>query len=226
MAAAYVQHITGAAKNNGSTLVMPGNTVAGNHIVVIGIHSYAGCPPTISDSQGNTYTVKGANPDTGTGLLKVYTAPVGSSAACTLTCSMACGEFHTITAIEVSGLATDPYDVQAVNTGDSASPCDAGTLTPSADGAFLAAIWKRATTLSETAVSSPFTLVNGAGTDASAYGVQATAASITPQLTCTSSAGFPVRGGVVAFAAASGGGGGGFNPAFARGSNAVLISGR
>lgn len=187
MPAAHVQGIGGSIKLNADTLVMPGNVTAGNHIVILGAHSYIGCPPTVADSQSNTYTkrVDAVRP-TGGGYFYVWTAPITSSGACTITLSMGCGQFGTIYAAEVSGLdATTPYGGHNVSP-NTANPVVCGSITPTVNGSYLAAIFFNNSGGTFTAQSGWDDRFNATSSLAQTL-VQTTAASITPEATASTS---------------------------------------
>lgn len=204
--AAYVQHVSGSrGQGTGVGLAFPGNTTSGNAIVVLLNHSYLGCAPTVADTQGNTYTVKGAQTQPGpvpeAGYPYVFTATTSSTAANTITVSFACGTLNDVLIVEASGLQSDPFDVQ--NGAEfTASPANAGSITPSADGALILACFHRQVVLSATATSSPFTLRDAAVDVAYLTGVQTTAAAISPDITCSASSTYKVWGICAAFKAA------------------------
>lgn len=185
-----------------STIAFNSNVVAGNAIIVMGRHSYAGCPPSITDSQSNTYTAKGTRPSTGGNTrFEIFTAVAGSSGALTITTSMACGSFISFIMIEVSGLISDPYDVQNVHNSNTTSPADCGSITPSQNGEYTAALFDRTGGVTSTYTArSGFTLRD---TSVQSQGyedlIQATAAAITPDIDCTVDATYPVSGVTAAF---------------------------
>ncbi len=205
MSAAYVQHISGIAQTTGQTLVFPSNLNAGNTIVVGMAHSYLGCPPSISDSQGNTYTkhVNGTQPSGGD-YFYVWTAPVGSSAANTITMTMACGSSRFACAWEVSGLTATPFDVSNVSA-NSANPVVAGALTTTTNGAFIFAMMRDNGGGAFTPMASWTERLDSTGHFVEDF-IQTTAGSITPEATAS---GTPsnVVGYTAAFKATSGGGG-------------------
>jgi len=187
MAASRVQTVDGynsGGYSSGQTFAFPGNTVAGNAITVILEHSYVGCPPSLTDTQSNTYTSKGTQPSPASGIyLWVFTAVAGSSAACTITVTFSCGVVRTFFAAEVSGLQADPYDVEAT-LGDTTSPYGTGGMTTTANGDYIMAMWnKSGSTLGASSVSSPLSFVTNGTGYATADGVQASAGSIDPEIT-------------------------------------------
>lgn len=206
MAAAYAQHKTFDQNlSDGGTIVLPGNTVSGNTIIVMLKWSYNGCPPSITDSQGNTYTAKilGTLPG-GNDSIWLFTAPVGSSAANTLTLHAGCGQVDSGgVAVEVSGLASNPYDVSNTKS-NSTSPADAGSVTPSTDGQYILALFIRGTDMGTTAARSGFTKREQwlGGGNAFEDFVQGTAGAISPDMDIGNiSAGYPVRGYTATFKA-------------------------
>jgi hypothetical protein len=184
--ATVVQRITGLSLSGGNTLVLPSNVTAGNHIAVIGIHSYLACPPSVSDSQSNTYTkhVNGTLPSGGL-YFYVWTAPVTSSGACTVTLAMACGNFPIIGAVEVSGLnATTPFGGSNV-AANTTNPTYAGSITPTVNGSYLAAIFRNAAAATHTPMAG-WTEVADPGSVLFEDVIQTTAATITPEATLSS----------------------------------------
>jgi hypothetical protein len=163
-------------------IVLPSNTVAGRQIVVLLYHSYLGCPVTLTDSQGNTYTQHSANPTGNTGYLYVFTAVAGQSAACTITAAFSCGNIRQYFAAEVSGLDTSSiFDVEAVAL-DTGTPYGVG-VTTTTDGALVMTMFnKEGGDPGATSIDSPFTLVNNTSAYVDAYAIQTSAGLITPAL--------------------------------------------
>lgn len=145
MAAAYVQSVAGEVKTAGQTVVLPSNVIVGNTIIVLRSWSYSPTNPGYTDGLGNTYTHRGArlNLGPGTNTFDVFTAPVTTGGACTITQGAGAGQTRWIIAIEVSGLATgNCFDVENAAS-DSANPCNAGSITPTQNGDYLAAVFYR-----------------------------------------------------------------------------------
>jgi hypothetical protein len=165
-----------------ATMVLPSNTVAGRQIVVILYHSYLGCPPSLTDSQGNTYSQHSANPLDATGYLWVFTAVASQSAACTITATYACGNIREYYAAEVSGLDTSSiFDVEAIGT-DTGTPYGVG-VTTTRDGALVLTMYnKEGGDPGATSIDSPFTLDDNTVTHVTAYAIQTSAGAITPAL--------------------------------------------
>lgn len=186
MGATYVQEASTdyGTYYDGSTWSFGSDVTAGNHIAVLMFHSYSGCPPSLSDNQGNSYTARGANPGTPVGLFRIFTAPVGSTGPCTITMHCACGYVRLFVAVEVSGLDdADLFEAQNTAT-DASSTYETGSITPASDGAFLIAMWHKAGgTLSGTSVSSEVTIRQNYNAMLYATGTQAIAAAVNPQLT-------------------------------------------
>lgn len=209
----YVQHIFGLrGASAGATLVMPGNTVAGNTVILFSQWSYDGTAPTYSDSQGNTYTARGAQPkpaQNDRGKFHIHTAPVGSSAACTITLA-GTGLCRWAVAVEVSGLVASPYDKQSVNS-NGANDCTAGSITPATNGQYIMAVFWRDMGATSFAPGAGWTeraefgssAPNGCLIDQ----VQATAAAINATVTAGSvNTSYYVNGFVASFEKAAGGG--------------------
>lgn len=183
--ATFVQGVDGQGVfNTGQTFAMPGNSTSGNTICVIMEHSYLGCPPSITDTLGNTYTSKGANPSPVAGrFLFVFTAPVTSTGANTLTITFSCGNSFAFFAAEVSGLVTDPFDDEAT-LDDTTTAYGPGNLTPTQNNDFIMALWhKQGSDLGGSSVASPMNFFTNALKYATAYGIQATTSDINPELT-------------------------------------------
>lgn len=211
MAASVVQRATVqiGAWGTGTTFALPSNATAGNHVIVMLTHSYLGCPPSCTDSQGNTYTARtsGTLQPSGSQRFWVFTAPVGSSAALTVTVSMSCGNCDIGYVAEVSGLdTTTPYEGAAVST-NTANPVNSGSVTTSVNGAYVAAIFFG------TAGTPSFTPGSGFTERYDTLGlmvedqIQSTAGAINPDATASSNAN-TVNGYTAAFKATAGGGGG------------------
>jgi hypothetical protein len=197
----YVQGVSdGVIKTNGDTLALPGNATAGNHILVMCNHSYSGCPVTITDSQGNTYTRHFFSDF----VWSFFTAPVASSAALTVTFNMACGQSSRSMVVEVSGLATPHYYDMANRTTNTTSPASSGGITPDTNGQYLA-VWGSRPIAGSWAADSPFTerLENDTSTMMYQDYIQPTAALIDPSMTVTASEYFPVIVYAVALRAAA-----------------------
>jgi hypothetical protein len=199
-----------SAVASGTPLAMGSNATAGNHMVVVVFHSYGGCSPSLADSQGNTYTKHVNNGNTGGGGVNFHcwSAPIGSSAALSVTPTFACGSRTMLVAYEVSGLITpgDPFDVYT-NSTNASNPVVAGTLTTTTNGAFVAAMFSS----TGGGTFTPGTGYTERGDNGNGYmamdTIQVSAGSITPDATAGSSPS-TVHGYSVAFKSAGGGGGG------------------
>lgn len=136
MGIAYVQGVSDNAAPSVSPTVlsMPGNCTFGNTIIVIQIHSYLGCPPSVTDSQGNTYTSQGTHPTpSANDYLWIFTAPVGSTAANTITITSSCGTAKTTFALEYSGVDANPYDQENVASSTTTSATSGSVTTSTAN---------------------------------------------------------------------------------------------
>jgi len=205
MSATVAQRQGGFNLATGGTLVMPSNTASGNVMCVVALHSYAGCSPTLADSQSNTYTkhVNNAN-GANSRYFHVWSAPIGSSAACTLTFTCACGTVVNAFAAEVSGLSGTPYETSSTNAGSSTT-ITAGSVTPTVNGSYLMmlAASDSSTYTANTGFTKQFENVGYYAGDL----VQGTAGAINPQ--CTVGGGPSYANGYVAVFQSAGGGGGG-----------------
>lgn len=185
--ASIVQSIHGFTVSGGGTLVFGSNLTAGNDIAVVGVHSYAGCPPSVSDSQGNTYAhpVNAVQPSGGQ-YFHVWTAPVGSSAANTITVAMGCGNCPIIIALEVSGLdASTKYEAHATAPG-STNPVQAGSITPTVNNSLLVSLFRNNGGGTWTAMSGWTEVDDTSGNQIQTY-IQPTAAAINPEGTASTS---------------------------------------
>jgi hypothetical protein len=186
------------------------NVTSGNRIIVMVTHSYLGCSPTVTDSQSNTYSSKGAQPSSAVGFFHIFTATAGSTGANTVTITFACGTVRQYYIVEASGLIADCYEAQATQS-DASSPYGAGTVTTTVNNSLILSMWnKEGGDPGITSVSSPMTLDHNTALYADAYGNLATAGNVDPEVTGPS-------GTIVCFTAAfkgdgGGGGGGGSTP--------------
>jgi hypothetical protein len=124
---------TTAGVVSGTPLAMGSNVTIGNKSVVLLFHSYAGCSPSLADSQGNSYTKHVNNGNTGTGLVNVHcwSAPIGATGALSITPTFACGSRHFMIAYEVSG--QDAFEGYA-NSDNTVNDVVAGSLTTLTNG--------------------------------------------------------------------------------------------
>lgn len=182
-----------------ATLAFDVNVVAGNTVVILGHHSYSDCKPSITDSQGNTYSARGLRPSSANKPFEVFTAPIGSSGALTITVHMACGYFMSIAMAEVAGLIADPYDVQNLNEGNTTSPVDAGSITPTQSGVYIAVLFERPISCTYTERSG-FTMRAQNGYHGYEDIIQSTAAAIVPDADASAvDVTYPVWGATAAF---------------------------
>jgi hypothetical protein len=205
--ATFVQGEADFGTFSSSPLSVPftSNVTAGNTIIVMVTHSYLGCAPTVTDSQSNTYSPKGAQPTSATGYFHIFTAVAGSTGACTVTITFACGNVRQYYIVEASGLDSDPYEDQATQS-DTTSPYGAGDVTTTVNNSLILSMWnKEGSDPDITSVSSPMTLDDNTDLFATAYGILASAGNVNPEVTGPS-------GTIVCFTAAfkatAGGGGG------------------
>jgi hypothetical protein len=172
---------------SGATTTLPMHTTSGNQLIIMSDWSYLGCPPSYTDTEGNTFTLQGANPMPNSGeYLFIATAPIGSSATDTITQTASCGSSYTAYALEYSGLASNPYDTEAIfNNSSTQSTCYSGTSTPSTNGDLILSFFTNQTGGAMT-INSPFTLrVSGALNFPLGDYVQSTAAAISATASCS-----------------------------------------
>jgi hypothetical protein len=90
------------------TVALPSPVTVGNDIIVIWSHSYTGCPPSLTDSLGNTYARAGQFLVSGVGGdIEAHSARVTTAGTPTLTFAAGCGQSDVWTGwvFEATGLA-------------------------------------------------------------------------------------------------------------------------
>lgn len=102
-----VQFKHGVSATNGTVVTLDSPATAGNLVLVYGIHSYPGCPPSVVNSEASSVTTKISDSTTGK-IIRVFSMVVGSSGTYSVTLNMACGFFNSYVVEEVSGF--DPAD--------------------------------------------------------------------------------------------------------------------
>jgi hypothetical protein len=183
MAITVVQQATATGIGTGNTIAYGSNLTTGNLMVVAVLHSYNGCPPSISsDTLGSTFTKRVDNVAVGTRRAHIWTAPIPSGGANTLTFSMSCGS-NSLTAIyELSGHdTTTPFGGSNSST-NTANPVLSGSITPTVNGSFLAAMMFTASGGSFTPMSGWDERYDSGGLFAQ-DDIQTTAATINPEAT-------------------------------------------
>jgi len=160
------------------------NTTGANLLVVsFGWYSGGGATVTISDNKGNTWfplTTRN-NGTTGHRIYYAKNAIVGTGH--TFTAALSTSGWPTAFVYAVAnGHVTLPFDVENGATGGNSGPLSPGSITPSANGAFIVAGLQHGNgTTASVTVSAPFssnlTLKTGG---AAAYTIQSTAAAINP----------------------------------------------
>ncbi len=120
-------------------IVLASGATTGRLLVVVAFHTYTGCPPSISDTLGSSFTkrltITSAMNDTD---LHIWTAPVASTGANTITLTCGCGLFQRLSAYELSGHdSTTPYGGQAGPTANTTNPVKSGSVTPDVNGSFV-----------------------------------------------------------------------------------------
>ena len=185
--ASVVQRVLGATISNAGTLVFGAGVTAGNHVVILGLHSYLGTPPTVATS-GLTYTkrVDAANNGIRDDYFYVWTAPIPSSGATTITFSMGAGFMRIAAAVEVSGLdATTPYGGHNLST-NTTNNVVAGSITPTVNGSYIGALFRNSSGDLSAPVA-PFTEQYDTAGQSYNDVIQTTAAAITPSATAAAS---------------------------------------
>jgi hypothetical protein len=190
MSWAFVQGKEGAVSQASNfTIVLPGNTVAGDTIIVM-FNQDVGGTPSVTDSQGNTYTSCGTQPSISlptTEVFFIFTAPVSSSAACTININVGGATVRTSWALEYSGLVSNPYDVQSA-TANSANDCVTGAMTTAATNELVISYFAAATSPTFTFGSGTTRLTNTNNQICQDQN-QASAGSVNPQATASSVSG-------------------------------------
>ncbi len=221
MAITIVQHtpISTQSSVSPTTLTFGSNITAGSSIVVLTIHSYLATPPGgpgtggLSDTLGNTYTQRNtaqilnpANQSAGIGY--VHTTVSASGGANTVSIPYLAGVTRGCVAFELTGVPTNPYDTQNGNKNTS-NPQDGGSVTPAINGSLIIGLFERVgfATYGGATVNTLFTTIfNDAADSAScAYGIQTTAASVTPSINAPATAGYPAYGFTVVLSPSAGG---------------------
>lgn len=178
-----------SAISGGGTLALGSAVTVGNTILILGQHSYLGCPPNCTDSLGNTYTRSSAYSAAGGYFFYVWTAPITTGGTCTVTFTMSCGSMHSVALIEVSGLAASPYDQHsAVFSAAGSSPFSGPTITGGVANLYygiLIGTSGAAVTTTAGGEGHVKRYTNIAGTAAYCDYQQATAAAFTPTFTWT-----------------------------------------
>lgn len=136
---ATVVQVTSADGNPASSQAAPSiNVTAGNKLVVIGKLSNNFTPTgTVTDSQGNTYTLDwdATDANAGTNALGdhvVFSCTVASTAACVVTFNPAVSGRIAVVVYEVSGLGTHNGSTRVITRFVTSGTPSSGSLTPSA----------------------------------------------------------------------------------------------
>ena len=186
----------------GSTLMFPSNVTAGNFLIVFITWVYAGCPPSVSDSQGNSYT------QLTSGSYYTFIATAGSTGANTVTLHAGCSQSLYFSICEVSGLAVSPYDAASSLVLNGSSTSLTATVTSSAAGDLCLGVFYNHSGVSYTytATGSTVAIAGGGGSNMGmlCYGIFPIAGSCTLTATASAaSANYPNASFVVAFKAAA-----------------------
>jgi hypothetical protein len=197
-AVSHVQStISSAYPSNNSSFSFSNDLTAGNTIIVGILWSYPGCPPSITDTLGNTYTQGGSEVQAGGSGYYMYWfyAPVVSSGPNTVFVSAACGTSQIAFASEYSGLSSSPFDSNNSQLNTTTS-CLGGNLTTTKNGELILGVFMN----SSFTAGSGFTqrVINNVNAIMEDQ-VQTTAGSINPNAGCNSSSGNPSYGFSAAF---------------------------
>lgn len=183
--------IAGNFNSSNFTMVLPVSVTVGQTIIALFSHSYTGCPITVTDDLGNTYTKRSANIGVSSHTQWVFTAPVTTGGTCTLSVNRACGNTQVSWAIEVANIASgNPFDGENVKS-NASSPCDTAGFTTTADDDLIVGQFLSDALPTITASSGTTILTDSAGRILT---IENGATAGTQNPTCTSSGGFPVYG--------------------------------
>ena len=89
-----------------SVYTLSSNTTLGNRLVFMTLHTYAGCPPSISDNRSNSYTThtNGVAIKSGGPFLWVWSAEVTTAGSTTISVPFNCGYLWNAYCAELSGV--------------------------------------------------------------------------------------------------------------------------
>lgn len=191
------------------TAAFGSNVTAGNALVCI-MPWYAGCAPSLTDSQGNLWTSEGTQPTVinfASNKVYVFTAVAGSSGPCTVIVTASCGNNSLGSVIaEYSSLQANPFDQQS-QAFSTSSPMNAGSITPTVNGEYIVCLYSRQLIFNNYTSAAPFTVRNvspGNGSNGMADSVQATAGAITPTVNGSATPSYGVNGFAISLKPAGG----------------------
>lgn len=228
MSFALVSHVAASGSSNGSTTSSIDTTGANLLIVAVGYYSGSTHDPTISDSNGNTWTsVSSTYYESNTGdhasirIYYAYNPTVGSGHTFTVSATSTFGSF--VAAAFSGATITNPKDVESGHVSAGSGTSDQpGSITPTQDNDLILSAWVGSDPVTSLAASGltitdtvqPVSFVSD-GTSL-AYVVQTTATAVNPTWSWNNTTSKATA--IAAFKAAAGGGGGGgvFNPFFYR----------
>lgn len=188
--------------STGGTLAYGSNVTVGNTLIFI-LPFYNSFNPVITDSQGNTWTRTIGPTFNGGYKTFIFTAVAGSSGANTLTLTAVAGGNNLgSTLLEVSGLAASPLDQITTAVINTSSPCNAGSITPTVNGEYVACFFTRQGVFNSYSNGTLTTIRSQSpsnNTCCLADYIQPTAGTITPDVVCSASVSYPVTGVAVSF---------------------------
>lgn len=193
---------------SGTTKSFGSNVTAGNAIIVAFNHSYQGCPPSVADNQGNTYTqvvsAVGANPAS----LYVWIAIASSTGALTVTPTFGCGTITLGAIVEYTNIPSGSFDVVSTRTTNTSGPTvNGGSVTTSAADDLVMSMFFSGVTVTFTA-SSGSQIFGGVATSVFMQDENnPTAGAVNPSAVAagTVSASYPVTAWIWAFKQTAGG---------------------
>lgn len=192
----------------GGTLTYGSNVTAGNTLI-LGLFSWYTAFATsvvVTDTQLNVWTRNSIGTSFKTGTSLIFTAVAGSSGANTLTITAPGGAatFGSFLIEVTTGLLSNPFDTFSTAVDNTTSPVNAGSITPTTNGAYILAYYSRGGVFNSYGNNGVFTVRGQApsnNTNALYDYVQPTAAAITPDGTATVSASYHVFGQAIPFKA-------------------------
>lgn len=208
--AAQVQDTSNPAA--GGTLAYGSNVTAGNTLILCLFSWYTAFTATltVTDTQGNTWTKNSLGTSFRTGTSMCFTAVAGSSGANTITVNAIGGAATggSVLLELTTGLLSNPFDTFSTAVDNSTSPVNAGSITPTTNGAYIIAYYSRNGIFSSYGNNGVFTVQGQAPsnqTNAMYDYVQTTAAAITPDGTATVNGSYHIFGMAIAFKASGSG---------------------
>jgi hypothetical protein len=193
MAITLIAHTIAQSSGGGAVTTSPGIDTSGANFVVVVVSGANAINPigSVTDNMGNgAYTARTQSPTFGNvGVVEqtFYKASASVGVGHTWTVGAA-STFCTIAVAAFSGVATSPFDTEAIgNSGGVSNALQAGSVTPSANGALVVMGTVLRGLNAVNAINSSFTLLDSLDTSsgnaqggALAYLIQGTAGAVNP----------------------------------------------